>query len=559
MYKHFKALIISLVGFFIINGFLATRKIEPDSLEVVVSATVLENDIFYVYYTNKNQKQWNDKCSRHKRIKGSKKTQDLVFVLPLNIPTERIRIDIGANKNQAPIKIESITLRSKAGQERISGDYENYFKLNAYAKYLNGLYVPKIVSGRYDPFLVSNEKVNAVLNRLQKTTPMFGDAVSTIIGIVFSLALFVYIVVTPSKAGLDYFKVAFVIIIVAPLLANLFDVKFVEENLEKRELKKMPEIRFDEEFPKEFESYYNDNFGLRNLIIQLSGKIKINVFRSSPKPELVQFGKEGFLFYNSLNDEIFDSYTNKNLLTTSDLEKYFLTFEKRRKELEEKNIPYIIGFWPNKHSIYPEMLPSSMRSQIQGKTSLADQITEYFKDNEAVFFDVRQSLINTKPQRSLYRKFDTHWNSDGAFTGYRSFCDQTSNTLGLKPFDRDDFEIVYEEGYSGDLTEQMGVERIAGYSDKIPKYTLKNKNLGYKEVSSKGYPSGSVVTQNTNAEKKQRLVVFRDSFTSQLIQFLSLHYTEVIYLKDKYDKNIIEKLNPDIVLSCRVERYMLSM
>jgi hypothetical protein len=559
MYKYFRAIFFSLLSFYAIKGFLDNRKLTPDSLEVVVNAEVQENDIFYVYYTNESHKQWSDNHSRHIRIKGSEKLQNFTFILPLELPSKRIRIDIGANKEQAPIKIESIILKSKVGQQTISGNYEDHFKLNAYASYENELYVPNIVSGRYDPFLVSNENTNLILEQLQKTRPMFSPAVSTLLALVFSLALFVFMVFSLSGRNPDYFVATFILIIVAPFLANLFDVRPIEANLEKRELAKMPEIRFDDEFPQDFESFFNDNFGLRNLIIQGSGKIKINVFRSSPKPELVQFGKGEFLFYNDLNDEIFNSYTHQNVLKRSDLEVYYSTFEGRKEQLAKLNITYVVGFWPNKHSIYPELLPGSMKSQIQGPFSLADQITEYFKKNDAQFFDVRESLLNAKSQSSLYRKFDTHWNSDGAFVGYRSFCEQTAKTLRLTPFERIDFEIIYEDGYSGDLTEQIGVEQIAGYSDEVPKYRIKNEKLGFKQVSSKGYPNGSVVTKNPNAEKKQRLVVFRDSFTSQLIQFLSLHYTEVIYLKEKYDKNLIERLEPDVVLSCRVERYMLFM
>jgi hypothetical protein len=347
--------------------------------------------------------------------------------------------------------------------------------------------------------------------------------------------------------------------ITIPVLTGTFGIEFSKTNLEKRQLAKMPKISFTEEFPKEFEAYYNDNFGLRNSIIQLSSKIKINVFKSSPKPELVQFGKEEYLFYNSLKDEIFNSYTNKNLLTELDLKTYYATFNKRREKLKEKGITYIVGFWPNKHSIYPEMLPLSMKSQIQGNISLADQITDYFKKNNMHFFDVRNSMIRAKPQGLLYRKFDTHWNSDGAFIAYNSFCKQTSNVLRLNPFDKDNFHIVYNKEYNGDLTEQIGVERIAGYSDLVPQYTFKDKDLSYKEISSKGYPKRSVITRNPSAPKSQRLLVFRDSFTSQLIQFLSLHFNEVIYLNGKYDQQLIEKFEPDVVLSCRVERYMLSM
>lgn len=559
MRRYIIAIFVSLISFYTIKNFLSNRKINPTNILVEVDATVLERDIFYVYYLNENQQQWSDEYSRHQRIKGSEKEQKITFSLPLEKPIRRIRLDIGANKQQQPIIIKSITLKSEVGQETLSHSIQELFDLNAYAVYQDGYYNPKEVSGRYDPFLVSKEEVNNILEKLRQPGSLFSASIINLLAFIFSLSLFTYMSLSLAKIRVDYFIVIFILIIIAPLLTSLLKIEPENANLEKRELTKKPELNFNKEFPKEFEAYYDDNFGLRNSIIELSSKIKINIFRSSPKPELVQFGKDKFLFFNSLEDETFNSYTNQNLLEKTDLEKYYNTFKERKIDLKQKGIEYLVGFWPNKHSIYPEMLPGSMSLQIEGDYSLADQITDFFSEKDMNFFDVRKNLVSAKSNTLLYRKFDTHWNSDGAFIAYRSFCEQTFDVLGLTPYSRDDFVIKYMKGLNGDLTKQIGVKAIVGYNEMVPGYSFKNQSKNYKRASALGYPKGSTITKNPNAPKQQRVLIFRDSFTSQLIQFISLHFAEVIYLGEVYDKQLIEKINPDIVISCRVERYMLRM
>ena len=81
----------------------------------------------------------------------------------------------------------------------------------------------------------------------------------------------------------------------------------------------------------------------------------------------------------------------------------------------------------------------------------------------------------------------------------------------------------------------------------------------YKTVVREGFPKGTIITQNDNSPKKQKALIFRDSFTTALVQFISLHYKEVIYINGIYDQSIVDKVKPDVVISCRVERYMLSM
>lgn len=560
MVKYIKALMGGTLTFIVLFSFLSNLKVFPSKIVVELEGEILENDIFYVYYLQEGVKKWSDEFSVYQRVKGNAHPQKLKFALPLDKPIDKIRIDIGANKKQQPMIIRSLTLKSEVGSYTFDNDLIENFDLNIYASYDKGKFVPKIVSERYDPFLVSKSDVFGMLEKLRTPSNSINSTSLWLVTGIFSLAIFVFLIYVDPSFHVDYaYILSFVIIIVAPFFVQVFVDESKNKSLEKRELAAMPGFTSFETFPTEFENYFNDNFGLRNEMIEWSGKIKVNIFKTSPKPEKVQFGDSKFLFYNSLEDEIFSSYTHTNLLSQEELEKLYQKFANRRKYLNDNGIIYLSGFWPNKHTIYPEYLPATMSLQIEGNISLADQMTDYFKKKEFPFFDVREDMIRAKGNRNLYRKLDTHWNANGAYTAYNSFCLSTYGTLGLEPYSLSDFEIVEKKEREGDLTEQIGVSSILGYVDDLPIYRLKNKSKTYEVVSNKGYPAGTVITFNKNCGNDKKILIFRDSYTTALIQFISLHFKEAIYISEVYDEALVDKLKPNIVISCRVERYMLSM
>ena len=550
---------MTLASFYVVVNFLKAQKIQPTEIIVEVEAIVPKDDIFYVYYLQEGVKNWSDEYSTFVRIKGSNASQNLKFTIPIGKKIEKIRIDIGANKKQFPMIINTILLSSEIDNINLTDSIHSLFNFNIYMTQEKGAYYTKVVDGRYDPFLISKNKLEPTLNMLRTPKRMFSNRWLYLFSIIFSLAIGLSMFYSLKQTVIPYFSLAFNFVILAPLFIQLTGLQLQQEDLEKREFSKWPSIDPLIDFPENFETYYNDNFGLRPKMIALAGQLKTNIFRSSPKPELVQFGNDKFLFYNSLEDEIYGSYTHNNLFSEVELENYYMTFKIRKDSLDKKGIVYIKGFWPNKHSIYAEKLPASMSMQIKGDESLADQIVTYFNFKEEQFFDVRQSMLDNSKGKLLYRKFDTHWNADGAYIGYKAFCEQTYSILGLTPVPENKFSIIYDEVESGDLTKQMGVDNIWGYDELDPNYTLKDMDLNYVVVKDPRFPIGSISTKNPNAANKKKVLIFRDSFTSQLVQFISLHYEEVVYLNQVYNENIIDIYNPDVVISCRVERYMRTM
>ena len=341
------------------------------------------------------------------------------------------------------------------------------------------------------------------------------------------------------------------------MLVNCFNLDADSTIVEKRELAKKPEFSLTKDYPQMFDQYYSDNFGLRSLFVKWNSKIKLDYFKISPKPELVIFGKNDFLFYNSKSDDIYDSYSNNNLFNNYKLDSVYKKQVSLKKTLESKNIKYIVGFFPNKHTIYKEELPYSMKMQIKSDTTLADQLVSYFKSKSFPFVDVREALLSAKEKKQVYYKFDSHWNDYGAYIGYKSFCKETFNTLNLTPFETSDFNINYSQRGFGDLTNMIGTDQFEKVPDTIHSFTLKDTSRGFKIANNDGYPNKTIITINKNCDNQKTVLVYRDSFSSAFVQFFSLHYHKVIYIwSDSINMKLVEKINPEILVSLHVERRL---
>jgi hypothetical protein len=152
-------------------------------------------------------------------------------------------------------------------------------------------------------------------------------------------------------------------------------------------------------------------------------------------------------------------------------------------------------------------------------------------------------------------KLDTHWNNEGAYETYKSFFEYYQD-LGIQPLSKNDFSIRYINQTFGDLTKLMGTEKIYGYDESRPLFEVLNKEDTFKRLEVEDLPRLAIHTLNENIDNKQRVLFFGDSFSDNIVGFFSLHFNEVIYLRDSYNQAMVDKINPDIIIEIPVERFI---
>jgi len=357
-----------------------------------------------------------------------------------------------------------------------------------------------------------------------------------------------------KKIWLNSYIFLFGFILLIPTVIKVLDIDINPNLNEKREILKAPSFKLNKEFTKDFENYYNNNFGLRSFLVELNASLKINFLNVSPHPLSVKFGNQGFLFYNK--NDIYQSYSNNNIMTPEMISQAFKTQIEIKDSLRERDIQYLIGFFPNKHTIYNENLPFSMKIQKKREISLADQVASYFKERKFSIIDVRKDMINAKSKNQLYYKFDTHWNSFGGYIGYQSFCKQTFSELKLTPYKLKDFDISYREIAKGDLTNMLGIESMTSIVDTYPVFNINNKDLAFSYTKIEGLPEKSIVTTNETCQNKKTILILGDSYGNAFYQFLSLHYSKLVYVRRRFpDEKVIQLVKPDIILNLSVERF----
>jgi len=137
-------------------------------IKVVVNATVLEDDVFEVYYYEHGQETFHPLDFVSSSVIGDSMPQDIVFELPKLIYPERIRLDFGKNKNQKNIKLNALKLVCDS-KEYIFGKDEisNSLKPSKFIEFSkeNQIITPKEIEGRYDPYFYT-KNISNIINYL---------------------------------------------------------------------------------------------------------------------------------------------------------------------------------------------------------------------------------------------------------------------------------------------------------------------------------------------------------------------------------------------------------
>ncbi|MEO1712069.1 MAG: DHHW family protein [Bacteroidota bacterium] len=322
------------------------------------------------------------------------------------------------------------------------------------------------------------------------------------------------------------------------------------DSCENRTLATYPEEQESVAFWKSFESYFKDHVWGRETVAQAASLLRVQVFQSSPRPDKAVIGKEGWLYYTSRSDKIFDSQARQNLLTEKELSDLFARWNRRKRILEERQIEYYQAVWPNKSTLYPDFLPARMKGIRRGPISKIDQVLAYAQKQESVLpiLDVRESFIQKKEEARLYRKLDTHWNDLGAYYAYRELM----SFLGEKAYSLHEFTMEKRETSEGDLMNMLGLCGLSTFSETIPELSYPEWDQIEKKKTGL---SNMFVMLNPQAPVQKRLLIFRDSFTSALVPFISRHYSEVYFMWSDFREEVIWEVEPDVVIEAKVERY----
>ncbi len=316
------------------------------------------------------------------------------------------------------------------------------------------------------------------------------------------------------------------------------------DNLENRELARRPDLKLSglKRWPAQWDAYLSDHFGMRSDLIRWNCILRVNLLGVSPV-ESVVLGKDSWLFYRSeaLGDgDTFNDYTGGMLFSDKELRKLEVILEESRREFSRSGIVYLVVVAPNKNTVYSEYLPEEIERRAKATTRMS-QFMAHMKTHSGVeIIDLREPLIRAKEEHPVYMRTDSHWNTYGAYVGYREIMRSLADrfpSLPLTPASIVDGLVTVETSLpGGDLTQMLLMQDLLP-EDHHTKFDLT------------GPPA---------APPLNTLVFRHDSFGDNLYPFLTPLFKNIVNIAPfvPFDFEAVKRQRPEVVLHVFVERYL---
>lgn len=294
------------------------------------------------------------------------------------------------------------------------------------------------------------------------------------------------------------------------------------------------------DFMDQFEDYVSDQFVGRSF--WRSMKVTLSRLGGSRMENGVYIGKKGQLM------EAVEIPEEEQLTKTIDAINNFVK--------TNSSIQTSVMLVPDAACILEEELPPFADGAKQKKML---ENVEKKLENDVTWIDAVSELEAHKDEK-LYYQTDHHWTSLGAFYAFQ----KAAPALGIEKIEKKDYKVYpVSTNFNGVLASTSGVhlnekEQIDIY---VPKKDDSEFIVDYVEESLRKptiYDASKLETKDqyavfmggnrsiidikTTSEKKNRLLLVKDSFANCFIQFLTPYYREIIVVDPRYYSGTIQDI-----------------
>jgi alginate O-acetyltransferase complex protein AlgJ len=322
---------------------------------------------------------------------------------------------------------------------------------------------------------------------------------------------------------------------------------------EARQLARPPEIELIARqgvvaYTRQVEAFVNDHFGLRSWLLASNGAIR-RVFRSPASHEVV-VGRDGWLFYY---DGLVDRTAAGDEAAIPRLRAMADTAQALHEKFTAEGRRFVVLFAPDKHTIYPEMLPAWIRAKPSSRQ--LDWLVRELRERDVPVVDVRAQLHALKPVGPVYYRTDTHWTTIGALTAFNAVLAEAGEPpLG----DVATLDIRDDDARTG-----MDLGRMALMGRTYPEYVVSRwrKDLEYTTTPLKipNDPSRLAYRLERRGEGP-KMAIIGDSFTRSYFRPMAMDYgkrlTWVHHRSCAFHWPTVRRARADLVVFQVVERNL---
>ena len=283
-------------------------------------------------------------------------------------------------------------------------------------------------------------------------------------------------------------------------------------------------------------SFENDAVTLKNTVLY-------DLFGVSGNEQVIS-GKEDWLFFNkTIND-----YTGAGTLSDSDIARITGKLSEINDYCRRNGAGFTVVVVPNKNEIYSEYMPSVFEKH--DAPANLDKLLSSLAEAGIDAPDLRKLFDG---REGLYYKTDTHWNAKGAAI--------LADLIFEKYVPGNNFR--YSEcvpsasvGFTGDLYKLVFPSSTALVKSFAEKSYLFTESPGFRYIDLPvSLMDMEIETESDNADSGS-LLVYRDSFGSELVPLLSGQFSHARYLRGNkpYDLSYIETDKPEAVIIVIAQR-----
>lgn len=310
------------------------------------------------------------------------------------------------------------------------------------------------------------------------------------------------------------------------------------------------------EYPAVLSAYADDHFAFRNLLFSAHSVFKAKLFRTASLPDQVIMGKNGWFFKN-------DPYAIRdarkiNQFTQADIDQMVFILKERLNWLNQRGIRYYIIVPPNHDRIYRENFPDKYSIVPNYGHDRLDYYKKILQEKlNFTIVDPTDSLMKYKLLYDVYFSTDTHWNLFGAWVGYRNLMDQIRKDFpNLTPVEFHQLSIRDSFTNRGDLSAMLGMEEVYKRKEYLIDLKIPGQTLNFPQSAEMIFNN---VNEHTIDSSQLKLMVFRDSYSNDLMPFLNLHFREAKYVWSyAFMPDLVEDFKPDIVILEVQQRAMIN-
>ena len=342
------------------------------------------------------------------------------------------------------------------------------------------------------------------------------------------------------RLGLLFFLLLIIVLVSSIILP---DTGFSEK--ENRVLASRPALKLDQlvsgGYEKQFETYENDQFPLRDMWITL--KATTDRLMGKVEENGVYLGKNGYLMegFNAPPQTQYDATVNA-----------MTAFAQKHSDLKQYAL-----IAPNSVNILKSNLPAFAPTDDQ--SPWIDKLKDSLTSAGVTFIDIRDTFTDHKTE-DLYYHTDHHWTTLGAYYAYL----QAAAVMGIDTSSDSYDKAPVSQTFKGTLSAKSGFR--SSETDEIDVFLPNGDNtlssvVNYVEEQKKSasfYDTSKLNTRDkyalffggnhaqikisTPTESNNTLLVLKDSYANSFVPFLAQHYRKIIMIDPRYYYGDLEQL-----------------